>query len=182
VPTFRKHEPSISAKRDFNLRSQNIPTFAHLALANTFAMIASIVPEEPYEPKSWKDAMLHNGYERWLKAANDEMDSLISNKTWSLVDPPSNQSILKGKWVFKYKNGPLGEIVRYKARWVVKGYEQQQGIDYDETFASVVKPISYKALFAIAAALDLESRKWTSKQLSYMATWKKISSWNIRMA
>ena len=119
-------------------------------------MIASMVPEEPYEPKSWKDAMLHNGQERWLQAANDEMDSLISNNTWTLVDPPLNRSILKGKWVFKYKRGPLGEVIRHKARWVVKGYGQQQGIDYDETFASVVKPMSYKALFAIAAALDLE--------------------------
>src|SRR5436189_2878146 len=84
------------------------------------------------------------------------MDSLISNNTWTLVDPPQNRSILKGKWVFKYKRGPLGEVIRHKARWVVKGYGQQQGIDYDETFASVVKPMSYKALFAIAASLDLE--------------------------
>lgn len=58
--------------------------------------------------------------------------------------------------MFKYKRGPSGKIVRYKGRWIVKGYKQQQGIDYDETFASVVKPMSYKALFAIAAALDLE--------------------------
>lgn len=159
LPTPREHEPSAFAKRDFNLRSQsNIPTIAsaNLAVANTFAMIANMVPEEPYEPKSWKDAMRHNGREQWLKAANDEMDSLITNTTWSLVDPPLNRNILKGRWVFKYKRGPLGEVVRYKARWVVKGYEQQQGIDYDETFASVVKPMSYKALFAIAASLDLE--------------------------
>ena len=49
-----------------------------------------------------------------------------------------------------------GDVVRYNARRVVKGYEQQQGIDYQETSASVVKPMSYKALFAIAAAFDLE--------------------------
>ena len=119
-------------------------------------MIANMVPEEPYEPKSWKEVLSHNSRERWLQAADEEMDSLISNNTWSLVDPPPNRKVLKGKWVFKYKRGPSGEVVRYKARWVVKGYEQQQGIDYDETFASVVKPMSYKALFAIAAALDLE--------------------------
>ena len=46
--------------------------------------------------------------------------------------------------------------MRYKARWVVRGFEQQEGIDYYETFALVVKPMSYKALFAIAAAMDLE--------------------------
>jgi hypothetical protein len=55
--------------------------------------------------------MLHNGQERWLKAANDELDLLITNETWSLVDPLPNRNILKGKWVFKYKRGPLGEVV-----------------------------------------------------------------------
>jgi hypothetical protein len=109
-----------SAKRDFNLRSQNnlsIAAFAHLAIANIFAMIAKMMPEEPYEPKSWQDAMLHNDRERWLQAANDEMDSLITNKTWSLVDPPPNRNILKGKWVFKYQRGPPGEVARYPMTW-----------------------------------------------------------------
>ena len=46
--------------------------------------------------------------------------------------------------------------MHHKARWVVKGFEQREGLDYNETFASVVKPMSYKALFAIAAAKDLE--------------------------
>ena len=45
--------------------------------------------------------------------------------------------------------------MRYKARWVVRGFEQLEGVDYAETFASVVKPQSYKALFAIAAAFGL---------------------------
>jgi reverse transcriptase-like protein len=47
-------------------------------------------------------------------------------------------------------------VVKWKARWVVRGFTQIEGIDYFETFASVVKPMSYKALFAIAAAYDLE--------------------------
>jgi hypothetical protein len=58
--------------------------------------------------------------------------------------------------VYKLKRGPKGEILCYKARYVVRGFEQKESIDYAETFASVVKPMSYKALFAIAAALDLE--------------------------
>ncbi|KAK1918670.1 hypothetical protein P3342_001719 [Pyrenophora teres f. teres] len=70
--------------------------------------------------------------------------------------PKGSQHALGGKWVFKLKRGPKGEILRHKARWVVRGFEQQEGIDYFETFASVVKPMSYKALFAISAALDLE--------------------------
>ena len=58
--------------------------------------------------------------------------------------------------MYKYKRGANGRVLRHKARWVVKGYEQLLKIDYNDTFASVVKPISYKALFAIAATQDLE--------------------------
>ena len=93
---------------------------------------------------------------KWLQAAQDEYSSLITNNTWSLVDAPLHQKVLQGRWVFRYKRGVGNVILRHKARFVVKGYEQQFGVDYDQTFASVVKPMSYKALFAIAASLDLE--------------------------
>lgn len=86
----------------------------------------------------------------------EEVNSLNQNKTWELVHPPKDRRILSGKWVSKLKRGPQGEVTRYKSRWVVRGFTQEESIDYDETFASIVKPMSYKALFAIAAALDLE--------------------------
>lgn len=70
------------------------------------------------------------------------------------MDLPSNAYALGGRWVYKIKRGPQGEVARYKARWVVRGFEQREGIDFNETFASVVKPMSYKAIFALAAALD----------------------------
>ena len=64
----------------------------------------------------------------------DELKSLLQNETWRSVQRSSVDSshkVLKGKWVFKIKRGLKGEILRYKARWVVKGYKQQYGIDYD---------------------------------------------------
>jgi hypothetical protein len=100
--------------------------------------------------------MKHPEHDDWLKASKDEMESLVQNNTWDLVQPPTGRKVLKGKWVYKYKRGADGRVLHHKARWVVKGYEQLLGINYNDTFASVVKPMSYKALFAIAAALDLE--------------------------
>ena len=82
--------------------------------------------------------------------------SLKKNHTWTLVSKPQQRKVLQGKWVFKLKRGSQGEILRYKSRWVIRGFEQKEGLDYNEIFATVVKPMSYKALFAIAAALDLE--------------------------
>jgi hypothetical protein len=111
---------------------------------------------EPAEPKTVEQAKSDPNWKEWEKAMKDEVKSLKRNKTWTLVSPPKNRRILRGKWVFKAKRGATGEIVRYKARWVVRGFEQEEGIDYLETFASVVKPMTYKIMFAIAAALGLE--------------------------
>lgn len=60
------------------------------------------------------------------------------------------------KWVYKVKRDVHGEIARYKARWVVKGYLQQFGIDFDQTFAAVVKLMAFRVLFAIAAFYNLD--------------------------
>ena len=121
------------------------------------ALLANAAEEtEPYEPKSLEEAKNDYIWDKWLKAMVDEYDSLMENGTWTLVDPPPGRRILRGRWIYKIKRGPNGEILRYKARWVVRGFEQEQGLDYNETFASVVKPMSYKALFALAAAHDLE--------------------------
>lgn len=123
-----------------------IPTFLTVAAGET----------EPFEPKTLRQAIQDASWPEWEKAMTDEVNSLKQNKTWELVDAPKYRRVLSGKWVFKLKRGSHGQVVRYKCRWVVRGFTQEEGIDYDETFASVVKPMSYKALLAIAAALDLE--------------------------
>jgi hypothetical protein len=92
----------------------------------------------------------------WEAAIEDEYSSLVENGTWTPQDCPSNRQSLTGKWVFKIKRGAYGEILRCKARWVVRGFEQREGLDFHETFASVFKPMSYKAIFALAAAYDWE--------------------------
>ncbi len=88
---------------------------------------------------------------------SDEIDSLLKSDTWVLVDVLKGlkHTVIGGKWVFKLKRGVDNEITRYKARWVVRGFQQREE-SFEETFASVVKPISYKAIFAITAAYDLE--------------------------
>ena len=59
------------------------------------------------------------------------------------------------------KRGLAGEVTRYKARWVIRGFEQQEGRDYHDTFVSVIKLMSYKAIFALTAALN-----WDVKQMN----------------
>lgn len=127
------------------------PSFKHL-----YSMLSNSPIAEPYEPRSWKQSTLNVDSDKWYSASKDEINSLEVNNTWTLVDRPPNRKVLDTRWVFRHKRDSKGRIIRYKARWVVKGYEQQAGVDFNETFASVVKPMSYKALFAIAAAQDFE--------------------------
>jgi hypothetical protein len=73
--------------------------------------------------------------DEWLKATDDEIQSLNENETWDLVDMPSGRKPIGTKWVFKRKYKSDGSLERYKVRLVCTGYSQKYGIDYEETFS-----------------------------------------------
>ena len=93
---------------------------------------------------------------QWMKAMHEEMGSLQKNGTYQLVELPKGKRPLKCKWVFKLKKDGNGKLVRYKARLVVKGFEQKKGIDFNEIFSPFVKMTSIRTILSIAASLDLE--------------------------
>ena len=84
----------------------------------------------------------------------EEHKALIDNGTWRLVPRPPGANIVTGKWLFKHKFNSDGSLARHKARWVVRGFSQQAGIDYDETFSPVVKPATIRTVLSIAASRD----------------------------
>ncbi|KAI1676237.1 RVT-2 domain containing protein [Pyrenophora tritici-repentis] len=148
--------PAEVLSRHPNLRiAERATTRSGAVYGLVLAGLRAEVLTEATEPKSYQQAQETPEWEKWSAAVKEELASLEANHTWDLVEK-TNQHSLGGKWVFKIKRGPHGEVLRHKARWVVRGFEQQEGIDYQETFAAVVKPMSYKAIFAIAAAKDLE--------------------------
>lgn len=69
-----------------------------------------------------------------------KFDALIANDTWSLVPWPPGVNMVTGKWIFHHKLHTDGSLDRYKARWILRGFTQLPGFDYDETFSLVVKP------------------------------------------
>ena len=89
----------------------------------------------------------------------EELDQLHKNETWTPIPAsemkPGPQA-LGGKWVYKTKRDVDGNIARFKARGVVKGYLQQFGADSDQTSDAVVKPMAFRVLFAVAAFFELD--------------------------
>jgi hypothetical protein len=90
----------------------------------------------------------------------DEYGALMSNGTWELVSRPRGSNVVTGKWIFTHKLRADGSFDRYKARWVLRGFTQRPGVDYDETFSPVVKPATVRTVLSIAV-----SRDWPIQQL-----------------
>ncbi|GJW42305.1 retrovirus-related pol polyprotein from transposon TNT 1-94 [Tanacetum coccineum] len=75
--------------------------------------------------------------ESWIVAMQEELNQFIANDVWELVPQPKNMTIIGTKWVYRNKLDENGVVSRNKARLVARGYNQQEGIDYDETYAPV---------------------------------------------
>ncbi|GJS44657.1 retrovirus-related pol polyprotein from transposon TNT 1-94 [Tanacetum coccineum] len=89
--------------------------------------------------------------------ANDKrLNQFTVNDVWELVPQPRNMKIIGTKWVFRNKLDENGIVSRNKARLVAQGYNQQEGIDYDETYAPVARLESIRILLAYACALDFK--------------------------
>lgn len=103
------------------------------------------------EPGTYKQAMESEDKEEWIGAMRDEYDALIKNNTWTLVERPQGLNVVDNRWIFKVKMNPDNTVERYKARLVARGFTQQYGIDYSETFSPVVRFTSIRSILAIVA-------------------------------
>ena len=90
------------------------------------------------EPLSYEESLQDGNSSKWELAMKDEMSSLLKNKTWELTTLPEGKEALQNKWVYRVKTEHNGRK-RFKARLVVKGFQQKKGIDYFEIFSLVVK-------------------------------------------
>ncbi|GJS13403.1 putative RNA-directed DNA polymerase [Tanacetum coccineum] len=112
---------------------------------------------ETYEPKSYKEAAFDP---RWIEAINAEMEALIRNMTWVAIELPSGRRPIGSKWIYKVKYKSTGEVERYKARLIAKGFNQKEGVDYVEAFSPVVKMVTVRCVLSLAV-----QKGWTVYQL-----------------
>jgi transposase InsO family protein len=107
------------------------------------------------DPLTVKEAFGGPDKEAWWEAMREEYKSLLENETWDLTDLPKGKRALDTKWVFKTKRTESGNLERRKARLVVRGCKQVEGIDYTETYSPVIRYTSIRYLLALATKYDL---------------------------
>lgn len=138
-----------SLAQDWRRRTENIQDILRPGTRRALLMTES-------EPKSYDEAINSLERDKWLEAIKIEIDALETNQTWEISDLPSTKSPVSSKWLFKKKINPDGKIDKYKARVVARGFSQKFGIDYLETYASVVRHETIRVFFAIVIQMRLD--------------------------
>lgn len=125
---------------------------------------ANLASDDPfYEPTTYKQAVNCVNKNKWILAMEEELNSIEQNKTWSLVDIPPGCNAVGSRWVFALKRNAQGEVVRFKARVVAKGFTQKFGVDYDEVFAPVARPATFRTLLAVSSLKNLVVQQFDVK-------------------
>ncbi|GKA82234.1 retrovirus-related pol polyprotein from transposon TNT 1-94 [Tanacetum coccineum] len=124
----------------------SVSTIGQLANSCLFACLLSSI-----EPSNMAEALKDAD---WVSAMQDELDQFARLKVCILVPRPEGKTIIKTKWIFKNKKDESSLVIRNKARLVAIGYCQQEGIDYDETFAPVTRIEAIRLFLAYAAHKD----------------------------
>ncbi|XP_043705371.1 uncharacterized mitochondrial protein AtMg00820-like [Telopea speciosissima] len=109
----------------------------------------------------------------WGSAISEEFDALLRNNTWSLVARTPNMNLTSCKWIYRIKQKADGSLERYKVRLVAKGFHQQHGVDYDETFNPVIKPITIRTVLSFAISNGWFGCQLDIKMPSFMASLMK---------
>lgn len=107
-------------------------------------------------PTTFREATSGPDADRWWKAIHEEIEAHERNGTWDIVPRQKSTKIIKRKWVFKVINNQSTGEARFKARLVGKGFMQEEGIDYSETYAPIERYDSLRVLLAYITQEDME--------------------------
>jgi len=135
-------EEVVDVEDDLSLNGKGVDA------ANTFIENAMVMSED--EP-SMREALTGDERVAWMDAIEAELAQMEKVNAWAPVVPPPDANIIPSRYVFRRKRNDTGSIVRYKARLVVKGFKQQFGVDYTDTFAPTIRASTLRILFSFAA-------------------------------
>lgn len=103
------------------------------------------------EPETYIEAIKSDQQDERKEAMDREIKALQENQTWTLEDLPSGKRAIPCKWVYRIKTNADGSIDKFKARLVIKGFSQQKGVDFDQTFNPIARSFTIRTLLSVAA-------------------------------
>nr|GFC08418.1 retrovirus-related Pol polyprotein from transposon TNT 1-94 [Tanacetum cinerariifolium] len=121
--------------------SRPVSTQKQLATDALWCLYSSVLSK--IEPKNFKSAIIEDC---WFQAMQDEIYEFDRLQVWELVPQPDYVMIIALKWIYKVKLDQYDDVLKNKARLAAKGYRQEEGIDYEESF-SLVAPIEAIRIF-----------------------------------
>lgn len=134
------------------------PSLGDLPNLPPLPLMQSVDSKWLIDPKTVKQAQQSPLWPWWHRAMLAEVGQFEAMQIWRLTAPPTreeNAKILTGKWVFKLKIDAEGLPLKFKARWVARGFEQREDLDYDKTFASTGRYETLRILLAVIAVMKL---------------------------
>lgn len=117
-----------------------------------YIMTAEEFLSEIEVPETFENALGSKQSAEWRNAMDREMASLRENHTWEKQALPDGAKAIPCKWVFRVKTNPDGTVDKFKARLVIKGYSQRQGVDYNQTFSPVARMSTVRSVLSIVAS------------------------------
>jgi hypothetical protein len=108
-------------------------------------------------PNNYDEAMASRFSHQWKEAMAREIRELLGRNTWEPVHIPTGRKATQSRWVFAIKYKSDGTIDRFKARFVVKGFSQIPGVDYESSFSSTMRATTFRTLVALAANRGLRA-------------------------
>uniref|UniRef100_A0A2N9J2D4 Uncharacterized protein n=1 Tax=Fagus sylvatica TaxID=28930 RepID=A0A2N9J2D4_FAGSY len=156
-PSEQRRSQRVRKEKDFGPDFISYQVNVYLVEGNREKVLSKLpfVGNVEEDPNTYSEAMASRDAAFWREAINDEMDSILSNNTWVLVDLPPGSNTIGCKWVFRRKYRTDGTIQTFKARLVAKGFRQREGIDYFDTYAPVARITSICVLIALASIYKL---------------------------
>jgi hypothetical protein len=121
--------------------------------------------QQVLKSRSYKKTMNDLNRNEWLKAMKNKNKFLLINETWKLMNFFKNRRVLYDKWIYKIKKKEHDEILRYKAWWVIRDFEQIKELNYTKIFVSMIKSMNYKTMYVIIAI-----NVWKVEQINVKTT------------
>ena len=128
------------------------------ALATIAAGVIPAGDAQTVEPRNLREAQASPEWPHWQAAMRAELEKHKQHLTFEVLPPTATPPAraLGSRWVFALKRGIGGAITRYKARWVIQGFNQIPGVDFGDTSAPVLEADTIRLMLAVGATYDME--------------------------